>query len=250
MAARKKATSARSKATKKKTAVKKKTAAKKKTTKAPPAKKKTSKKPAAKKSAPAKKKTTATKKAAAKKKTTAKKATAPASRGTAKKATAKKASAAATRKPAKKKAATGKKAPAAVAPEPAAPPTPGRAVIAFSGSDVRSKLGEKYTCFACGAAFYDLGRDDKVCPKCGANQADKPKEGSQPTPSAPRSTRRAARPMAPLLEEDDDAVRYNEEFDLGIQENGGDEDESPGGGDQDLFPDSGEAEEADDSDDD
>ena len=49
--------------------------------------------------------------------------------------------------------------------------------------------------------------------------------------------------MAPLLEEDDDAVRYNEEFDLGIQENGGDEDEPPSAGDRDPFSDSSEASE-------
>ncbi len=257
MAARKKATSARGKgakkpAAKKKTTAKKKTAkapaAKKKTAGAPAAKKKTAKAPAAKKSTPAKKKT------ASKKKTTAtkKKTTSAASR--AKPAKKKTAAAPAARKATRKKAGSAKKKKKkAAAPEPAveetAPLEPGRAVIAFSGSDVRNKLGEKWTCFECGTAFYDLGRDSKVCPKCGMNQADKPKPGASP-PSAPRSTRRASRPMAPLLEEDDDAVRYNEEFDLGIQENGGDEEESPGTGDQDLFPDTDAPDEPEEADDD
>jgi hypothetical protein len=122
-------------------------------------------------------------------------------------------------------------------------------VIAFSGTEIRSKLGEKWTCFNCNVAFYDLGRKAKICPKCGANQAEKPKPGSTPAPKvAARRARRAARPMAPLLEEDDDAVRYNEEFDLGIQENRGDDEDSPATGAQNLFPDSGDADEPDEPD--
>lgn len=29
------------------------------------------------------------------------------------------------------------------------------------------KLGEKHTCAECGAKFYDLGKPNAVCPKCG-----------------------------------------------------------------------------------
>jgi hypothetical protein len=36
-----------------------------------------------------------------------------------------------------------------------------------------SKWGIKYTCFDCGVKFYDLNRPKAVCPKCGADQADK-----------------------------------------------------------------------------
>jgi uncharacterized protein (TIGR02300 family) len=34
------------------------------------------------------------------------------------------------------------------------------------------KLGNKYICFNCGVKFYDLGKGEAVCPKCGANQKD------------------------------------------------------------------------------
>ena len=35
-----------------------------------------------------------------------------------------------------------------------------------------STLGMKYECFSCGARFYDLGKPEAICPKCGANQKD------------------------------------------------------------------------------
>lgn len=223
-AAKKKATTRKKAVTKKKTA--RPAVAKKKT--ATP-KRKTSKsagKKAARKTASG----TATKKAPARKATakapSAKKAPSATKAPSAKKApVSKKASASkATAKKTRKKAA----APVAAELDDSPPPlpTPGRAVVVFSGTKEHNKLGEKWTCFSCGARFYDLGRDDKRCPKCGADQADKPKEGGTPAPKpAKRKTRRAARPMAPLLEEDDDAVRYNEEFDMGIQDSGSDEEE-------------------------
>lgn len=34
------------------------------------------------------------------------------------------------------------------------------------------KLGTKYDCYNCGTKFYDLGKPEPVCPKCGANQKD------------------------------------------------------------------------------
>jgi len=33
-------------------------------------------------------------------------------------------------------------------------------------------LGNKFECYSCGSKFYDLGRPDPICPKCGANQKD------------------------------------------------------------------------------
>ena len=37
-------------------------------------------------------------------------------------------------------------------------------------------LGNKYECFRCGARFYDLGKPEPICPKCGANQKDAKKQ--------------------------------------------------------------------------
>ena len=34
------------------------------------------------------------------------------------------------------------------------------------------ELGNKWECFSCGVKFYDLGRHEPICPKCGANQKD------------------------------------------------------------------------------
>lgn len=38
------------------------------------------------------------------------------------------------------------------------------------------KLGKKYACFKCGCKFYDLGRPQPLCPKCGADQNEAPKQ--------------------------------------------------------------------------
>jgi len=49
------------------------------------------------------------------------------------------------------------------------------------------KLGTKYDCYNCGTKFYDLGKPEPICPKCGANQkdavsADSPASGSASRP--------------------------------------------------------------------
>ncbi|MEZ4292787.1 MAG: FYDLN acid domain-containing protein [Myxococcota bacterium] len=31
------------------------------------------------------------------------------------------------------------------------------------------KLGFKWSCFGCDAKFYDLGKEEPICPKCGAD---------------------------------------------------------------------------------
>lgn len=49
------------------------------------------------------------------------------------------------------------------------------------------KLGTKHTCYSCGAKFYDLGKNEAICPKCGANQKD---AASHESPAAGQSSRR------------------------------------------------------------
>jgi hypothetical protein len=34
------------------------------------------------------------------------------------------------------------------------------------------ELGKKFTCYSCHTKFYDLGKPDPLCPKCGADQRD------------------------------------------------------------------------------
>jgi len=38
-----------------------------------------------------------------------------------------------------------------------------------------NRLGQKHSCFGCGAKFYDLNRDVPVCPRCGSNQEEAPR---------------------------------------------------------------------------
>ena len=35
-----------------------------------------------------------------------------------------------------------------------------------------TELGNKHECLACSTKFYDLGKSELICPKCGENQKD------------------------------------------------------------------------------
>lgn len=106
---------------------------------------------------------------------------------------------------------------------------PPRTVAVTVGSGVGSKLGTKWSCYQCGSRFYDLHRPEPLCPKCGADQRQRPKVSLQSAP-APPPPKKQPRPMAPLLDDEDDGtVRYDEEFDLGVRTDIDDAEE-------DLFP--------------
>jgi hypothetical protein len=59
------------------------------------------------------------------------------------------------------------------------------------------ELGKKYTCYSCHTKFYDLGKPEPICPKCGADQRD--------AEEAPVSTshrgRGSSRAPVPIVEE-------------------------------------------------
>jgi len=59
-------------------------------------------------------------------------------------------------------------------------------------------LGRKYTCYSCHTKFYDLGKPEPICPKCGADQRDA-EEAPAVAPSRSRS--RAVAPPPPVVEE-------------------------------------------------
>lgn len=40
------------------------------------------------------------------------------------------------------------------------------------------KYGNRFTCFQCSVKFYDLGKEEPICPKCGADQRKAPKKPS------------------------------------------------------------------------
>lgn len=62
-------------------------------------------------------------------------------------------------------------------------------------------LGKKYTCYSCHTKFYDLGKPEPLCPKCGADQRDA-EEAPVAAPSRGRS--RAVAPPPPVVEEPDE----------------------------------------------
>ncbi len=66
------------------------------------------------------------------------------------------------------------------------------------------KLGTKYDCYNCGTKFYDLGKPEPICPKCGANQKD---AVSADSPAAGSSSRRKRKAdiVKPIDIEEDDA---------------------------------------------
>ena len=43
-------------------------------------------------------------------------------------------------------------------------------------------LGTKHECSSCGSKFYDLGKDEPICPKCGLNQLAEEEEPAPPEP--------------------------------------------------------------------
>lgn len=49
-----------------------------------------------------------------------------------------------------------------------------------------ANLGKKWICFSCGAKFYDFGKPEAVCPKCGSHQKDAPSK-----PKAPKKEKAA-----------------------------------------------------------
>jgi len=80
-------------------------------------------------------------------------------------------------------------------------------------------LGTKFTCFKCGAKFYDLRRPEPVCPKCGADQRESP--ALKPADKSER--KRAAKVAVPEPEVEQEALE-DEDEDLGADE---DLDEAP-----------------------
>lgn len=64
-------------------------------------------------------------------------------------------------------------------------------------------LGTKHGCFKCGTKFYDLGKSQAICPKCGADQKDSP--ALKAPPASERRSRAAARPPPPVVAEADEA---------------------------------------------
>ena len=81
-------------------------------------------------------------------------------------------------------------------------------------------LGKKYECFSCGTKFYNLGKPEAICPKCGANQKDARADDAPPPP--PRPPRRQVI-LEPVPEENPN--EFGEEVPVAEEEDSEDEDE-------------------------
>ena len=65
------------------------------------------------------------------------------------------------------------------------------------------KLGSKYDCYNCGTKFYDLGKAEPICPKCGANQKDAVTSDSVAASQSSRRRRKTETAKAIDLEEEE-----------------------------------------------
>jgi uncharacterized protein (TIGR02300 family) len=74
------------------------------------------------------------------------------------------------------------------------------------------KLGTKFECYSCGTKFYDLGKSEPVCPKCGANQKDVAQNESPSVSQASRRRRKAEVGKAIDVEEDEPIADIDEEI--------------------------------------
>ena len=61
-----------------------------------------------------------------------------------------------------------------------------------------AELGKKYTCYSCHTKFYDLGKTDPLCPKCGADQRD----AEEAPPTTSHRGRAASRTPVPVVVEE------------------------------------------------
>ena len=73
------------------------------------------------------------------------------------------------------------------------------------------ELGKKFECAECGAKFYDLGKADPACPKCGTSARETSDKRTAPEPRA-RYVAPAPPPAEVEEEISDDIVDDDEEI--------------------------------------
>lgn len=84
------------------------------------------------------------------------------------------------------------------------------------------KLGTKYDCYNCGTKFYDLGKPEAICPKCGADQRD---AVSSETPSSSQSSRRRRKAdvARPLDIDEEEPIEVLDDEEIAPEDLGGDD---------------------------
>lgn len=86
-------------------------------------------------------------------------------------------------------------------------------------------LGQRYTCFQCGTKFYDLNREDAICPECSADQAEAPVRDMRDLLKSSRRKKKKVEPEpepapapAPAKDDDDDVDDVDDLFDDDAQD--------------------------------
>lgn len=72
------------------------------------------------------------------------------------------------------------------------------------------KLGIKHECFNCATKFYDLGKPEAICPKCGADQKNASQAESPAVTQASRR-RRKADIVKPIEVEEEEPIEIAED---------------------------------------
>ena len=84
------------------------------------------------------------------------------------------------------------------------------------------ELGKKYTCYSCHTKFYDLGKPEPICPKCGADQREAPVVKPQTA-----AQRRAAAAEASKEEDEIEVPAVEEEAEEEVEEEVPEKEEEP-----------------------
>jgi hypothetical protein len=103
------------------------------------------------------------------------------------------------------------------------------AAAAPASPEAHPKLGYKWVCSVCEAKFYDLGKEDAICPRCDADQRKQPWEKAAPKPPKPKPRKKPAiQPMARYLDDEEPAAAKSSddgdeaaELDIASLEEGG-----------------------------
>jgi len=94
----------------------------------------------------------------------------------------------------------------------------------------QDKLGNRFTCFQCGTKFYDLGREDPICPdsECSADQRNAPARDLKALFGSSKARRPAVEEEVEKPDESDDEDEDKnlvDDFMDGDDKTSGDEDE-------------------------
>ena len=75
----------------------------------------------------------------------------------------------------------------------------------------KSHLGNKYKCYVCSKPFYDLGKEEAICPKCGADQKNC-SEQLGTVSSGQKLKKKVSRSVYSISVSAEDQLRFEQDF--------------------------------------